>query len=77
MRFIGPERVDFGIIQETMGFRQFSLRGLAHVTGEWALVCLTYNRRKIGVFGRKIQRIPQKTGEICTIGGLRATNAAQ
>ena len=64
----------FGIIKETMGFRQFSLRGLTQVTGEWALVCLTYNLRKIG---RKIQRIAQETGEIYTIGSLRATNAAQ
>lgn len=64
----------FGIIKETMGFRQFSLRGLTKVTGEWALVCLTYNLRKIG---RKIQRIARETGEICTIDGLMATNGAQ
>lgn len=64
----------FGIIKETLGFRQFSLRGRTKVTGEWALVCLTYNLRKIG---RKIQRIAQKTGEVCTISGLRAANGAQ
>ncbi len=29
----------FGIIKSVMGFRQFSLRGLKNVTGEWTLVC--------------------------------------
>jgi len=32
-----------GIIKETLGFRQFSLRGLGKVAGEWCLVCLAYN----------------------------------
>jgi hypothetical protein len=64
----------FGIIKETMGFRQFSLRGLRKVTGEWALVCMTYNLRKIG---QKLQRIAHDTGEIGTIVGLRAAYAAQ
>ncbi len=36
-----------GIIKETMGFRQFSLRGLAKVTGEWILVCLAYNIKRL------------------------------
>ncbi len=36
-----------GIIKETMGFRQFSLRGLAQVTGEWILVCLAYNVKRL------------------------------
>ena len=38
-----------GIIKETMGFRQFSLRGLAAVAGEWCLVCLAYNLRRLHV----------------------------
>ena len=29
-----------GIIKEILGFRQFSLRGLVAVAGEWCLVCL-------------------------------------
>jgi hypothetical protein len=33
----------FGIIKQVMGFRQFSLRGLAAVTGEWTLVTLAFN----------------------------------
>ena len=38
-----------GIIKETLGFRQFSLRGLLAVTGEWCLVCLAYNLRRLHV----------------------------
>jgi hypothetical protein len=32
-----------GIIKEILGFRQFSLRGLVAVAGEWCLVCLAFN----------------------------------
>jgi len=35
-----------GIIKETLGFRQFSLRGLWAVAGEWCLVCLAYNLKR-------------------------------
>jgi transposase len=38
-----------GIIKEAMGFRQFSLRGQENVTGEWCLVCLAYNLRRLHV----------------------------
>jgi len=37
----------FGIIKSVMGFRQFSLRGLNKVTGEWALVCLAWNLKRM------------------------------
>ena len=37
----------FGIIKQAMGFRQFLLRGLDKVRGEWALVCAAYNIRKV------------------------------
>ena len=36
-----------GIIKETMGFRQFSLRGLTKVAGEWTLVCLAFNLKRL------------------------------
>lgn len=39
----------FGIIKEAMGLRQFSLRGQENVTGEWCLVCLAYNLRRLHV----------------------------
>lgn len=36
-----------GIIKEILGFRQFSLRGLKNVTGEWCLVCLAFNLKRM------------------------------
>lgn len=39
----------FGIIKHVMGFRQFSLRGLAAVTGEWTLVALAFNLKRMNV----------------------------
>jgi transposase len=38
-----------GIIKETLGFRQFSLRGLLAAAGEWCLVCLAYNLKRIHI----------------------------
>jgi transposase len=37
----------FGQIKQARGFRQFLLRGLEKVQGEWALVCLTHNVLKL------------------------------
>ena len=39
----------FGIIKSVLGFRQFSMRGLDKVTGEWALVCLAWNLKRMAV----------------------------
>ena len=39
----------FGIIKSVLGFRQFSLRGLKKVTGEWTLVCLAWNLKRLAV----------------------------
>jgi transposase len=36
-----------GIIKEVLGFRQFSLRGLLKATGEWNLVCIGYNLKRM------------------------------
>ncbi|MCB1881928.1 MAG: IS1182 family transposase [Gammaproteobacteria bacterium] len=41
-----PEPV-FGWIKQAMGFRQFTLRGLESVKGEWQLVCLATNLRRM------------------------------
>ena len=38
-----------GIIKETLGFRQFSLRGLLAAAGEWCLVCLAYNLKRLHI----------------------------
>ena len=37
----------FGWIKSALGFRSFSLRGLAKVTGEWNLVCLAVNMKRL------------------------------
>ena len=40
-----------GIIQEVLGFRQFLLRGMAVVAGEWTLVCLGFNLKRMHRLG--------------------------
>jgi len=37
----------FGIIKETLGFRRFFLRGEQQTDGEWSLVCLAYNLKRL------------------------------
>ena len=39
----------FGIIKQFMGFRQFFLRGYEAVTGEWALVSIAWNLKRMFV----------------------------
>jgi hypothetical protein len=41
-----PEPV-FGIIKSVLGFRQFLLRGLENVKGEWSLVTLAWNMKRM------------------------------
>ena len=41
-----PEPV-FGIIKSVMGFRQFLLRGLDNVQGEWSLVTMAWNMKRM------------------------------
>ena len=41
-----PEPV-FGIIKSVMGFRQFLLRGLENVQGEWTLVTMAWNMKRM------------------------------
>jgi transposase len=36
-----------GVIKEVLGFRQFSLRGLGAAAGEWCLVCLAWNLKRL------------------------------
>jgi hypothetical protein len=36
----------FGQIKQARGFRQFLLRGIEKVRGEWALICMTHNLLK-------------------------------
>ena len=39
----------FGIIKEIMGFRSFLLRGFEAVQGEWKLVCIAWNLKRLHV----------------------------
>ena len=43
-----PEPV-FGIIKSVLGFRQFSMRGLDKVRGEWSLVTMAWNLKRMFV----------------------------
>jgi hypothetical protein len=42
----------FGQIKQARGFRQFLLRGMEKVKGEWSLVCTTHNILKLCRSGR-------------------------
>lgn len=50
-RKVIPEPV-FGWIKHVIGFRQFSLRGLIKATGEWNLVCLAVDVRRMWALQR-------------------------
>ena len=39
----------FGIIKSVLGFRQFLMRGLDHVRGEWSLVTMAWNLKRMFV----------------------------
>jgi hypothetical protein len=43
----------FGIIKLVMGFRQFLLRGLTQVTGEWTMICLAWHLKRMAVLCHK------------------------
>jgi len=37
----------FGWIKQDMGFRRWTVMGLANVQAQWALMCLTVNLKKL------------------------------
>ena len=39
----------YEVITQVMGFRQFLLRGLEAVTGEWQLVTMAFNLKRMHV----------------------------
>ena len=41
-----PEPV-FGVIKSALGFRQFLLRGLEYVRGEWGLLTMAWNVKRM------------------------------
>ena len=46
----------FGQIKQGLGFRQFLLRGLEKVNGEWSLICTGHNLLKLFRFGVNLHR---------------------
>jgi DDE family transposase len=42
----------FGIIKHVIGFRQFLLRGLKAVQGEWTFVCSAFNLKRLHTLKR-------------------------
>ena len=42
-----------GWIQNVLGFRQFSMRGLHRVQAEWKLVCMALNLRRMAVLSAR------------------------
>jgi transposase len=44
----------FGILKETLGFRRFSVRGVANVSSEWTLVTLAYNLKRLFHLGTNL-----------------------
>lgn len=59
----------FGQIKQGRGFRQFLLRGMRQVRGEWALICTTHNVLKLWTAR---QRRRQRPGQ-----GLRALSGGR
>jgi Transposase DDE domain len=45
-----PEPV-FGWIKQVLGFRSFSLRGLAAANAEWQMICLAVNLKRMHRLG--------------------------
>jgi len=41
----------FGLIKHVMKVRQFLLRGLTGAVGEWSLVCLAWNMKRMNALG--------------------------
>jgi hypothetical protein len=37
----------FGIMKAVMGFRQFLMRGFDAVFGEWDLICIVWNLKRL------------------------------
>ena len=50
-----PEPV-FGIIKSVMGFRQFLLRGIEGVRGEWSLVTMAWNLKRMFALSPAVRR---------------------
>ena len=66
----------FGQIKQGRGFRQFLLRGLEKVSGEWSLICTGHNLLKLFRFGvTQPRETPTNgsAGSVRNIGGVVST----
>lgn len=60
-----------GSIKEVMGFRQFSLRGIVAAAGEWCLVCLAFNFKRLHVL---LAGQPLPPLQLASVGPCSAAN---
>ena len=44
----------FGIVKHVMGFRQFMLRSLEAVSGEWTIITIAFNLKRLCVLNLQI-----------------------
>ena len=58
----------FGQIKQGRGFRQFLLRGLEKVNGEWSLICTGHNLLKLfrSGAGSTIKKLPGNGGNLAS-----------
>ena len=64
----------FGQIKQGRGFRQFVLRGMCKVRGEWALICTTHNVLKLW---RALRRRRPRPGRCGLAGRSKAERTAK
>jgi Transposase DDE domain len=50
----------FGIVKSVLGFRQFHLRGLENVSGEWTLISIAWNLKRLF-------RLRQQQSVVCSL----------
>lgn len=66
----------FGTIKAAMGFRQFLLRGFEKTSGEWALVCLAYNCKRLHRLKTEAQGLSNGPAAAC-LGRKHASSRAK
>lgn len=67
----------FGIVKSVLGFRQFHLRGLKNVTGEWTLVSIAWNLKRLFNLRQQQARLLAANSLKCRADGrkCRSTNS--
>ena len=63
----------FGQIKQGRGFRQFLLRGLEKVSGEWSLICTGHNLLRFGVAQPRETPTNRFAGSVRNTGGVVST----